>query len=185
MIDHQINEEMIFRDKISDEAVEAAAFVALGGLPIPIYATYSFACPAKLQTQSVAKPAAGGKMNDQIKLTVDTRDWSSESWLCVDCGFNTAPGFLSRVERQKAFKANGRRIQETIDSNSEVYTVRDSVWQRTGLEPGGGCLCIGCLEKRLGRRLKSEDFDHYDPYNDPSLPGTRRLLERRCKPKGR
>jgi hypothetical protein len=66
MIDHQINEEMIFRDKISDEAVEAAAFVAPGGLPIPIYATYSFACPAKLQTQSVAKPAAGGKMNDKI-----------------------------------------------------------------------------------------------------------------------
>ena len=62
-------------------------------------------------------------MNDQIKLMVDMRDWSSESWLCVDCGFNTAPGFLSRVERQKAFEANGRRIQETIDSNSEVYTV--------------------------------------------------------------
>jgi len=127
----------------------------------------------------------GGKMNDQIKLAVDMRDWSSESWLCVDCGFNTAPGFLSRVERQKAIKANGRRIQETIDSNSEVYAVRDSVWQRTGLEPEGGCLCIACLEKRLGRRLKSEDFDHYDPYNDPSLPGTRRLLERRGKPKGR
>jgi hypothetical protein len=29
MIDHQINEEMIFRES---EAVEAAAFVALGGL---------------------------------------------------------------------------------------------------------------------------------------------------------
>ena len=46
MIDHQINEEMIFRDKVSDEAVEAAAFVALGGLPTLMYATYSFACPA-------------------------------------------------------------------------------------------------------------------------------------------
>ncbi len=66
-------------------------------------------------------------MSDQIKLTVEMRDWSSESWLCVDCGFNTAPGFLSRVERQIAFKANGRRTQETIDSNSEVYTVRDGV----------------------------------------------------------
>jgi hypothetical protein len=137
------------------------------------------------QDGKLLSQAAGGKMNDQIKLTVDMRDWSSESWLCVDCGFNTAPGFLSRAERQKAFKANGRRIQETIDSNSEVYTVRDSVWQRTGLEPGGGCLCISCLEKRLCRRLNSEDFDHYDPYNDPSLPGTRRLLDRRGKPKGR
>ena len=75
-------------------------------------------------------------MNDQIKLTVDMRDWSSESWLCVDCGFNTAPGFLSRVERQKAFKANGRRIQETIDSNSEVYTVRDSDGRERALSLG-------------------------------------------------
>jgi len=41
------------------------------------------------------------------------------------------------------------------------------------------------MEKRLGRRLKSDDFDHYDPYNDPSLPGTRRLLERRSRPKRR
>ena len=61
MINHQINEEMIFRDKVSDEAVEAAAFVALGGLPILMYATYSFACPAKLQIQSVASQQQEGR----------------------------------------------------------------------------------------------------------------------------
>ena len=33
MIDHQIDEEMIFRDEVSDEAVEAAGLVALGGFP--------------------------------------------------------------------------------------------------------------------------------------------------------
>ena len=32
MIDHQIDEEMILIDEVSDEAVEAAAFIALGGL---------------------------------------------------------------------------------------------------------------------------------------------------------
>ena len=31
MIDHQIDEEMILIDEVSDEALEAAAFVALGG----------------------------------------------------------------------------------------------------------------------------------------------------------
>jgi hypothetical protein len=41
---------------------------------------------------------------------------------------------------------------------------------------GEGCLCIGCLEKRIGRRLKPKDFtDH--PFNQ--LPGTPRLLNRR------
>ena len=34
MTDHQIDEEMILRDEVSDEAVEAAAFVALGGAPL-------------------------------------------------------------------------------------------------------------------------------------------------------
>jgi len=31
--DHQIDEEMILIDEVSDEALEAAAFVVLGGLP--------------------------------------------------------------------------------------------------------------------------------------------------------
>jgi hypothetical protein len=40
---------------------------------------------------------------------------------------------------------------------------------------GGGCLCIGCLEKRIGRRMTPADFpDH--PFK--ALPGTPRLLER-------
>jgi hypothetical protein len=45
MIDHQIDEEMILRDEVSDEAVEAAGSVALGGLPTLPH-TYCFACPA-------------------------------------------------------------------------------------------------------------------------------------------
>jgi hypothetical protein len=46
MIDHQINEEMILLDEVSDEALEAAALVALGGLPTIMYRTYCFACPS-------------------------------------------------------------------------------------------------------------------------------------------
>jgi len=45
MIDHQINEEMILRDEISDEALEAAGLVALGALPT-LPNTYCFACPS-------------------------------------------------------------------------------------------------------------------------------------------
>ncbi len=46
MIDHQVDEEMMLRDEVSDEAMEAAAFVALGGLPTLMHHTYCFACPA-------------------------------------------------------------------------------------------------------------------------------------------
>ena len=46
MIDHQIDEEMMLIDDVSDEALEAVAFVALGGLPTIMYRTYCFACPS-------------------------------------------------------------------------------------------------------------------------------------------
>jgi hypothetical protein len=91
---------------------------------------------------------------------VDLRDTNVvESWLCVDCGFNTAPGFFGRVELERAFEVNGDQgVPQTIDSNSEVYFVRNVIWMKAGMKPWGGCLCIGCLEKRLGRRLKPKLF---------------------------
>ena len=47
------------------------------------------------------------------------------------------------------------------------------------MEPFGGCLCIGCLEKRLGGRLKPKDFQRGHPVNYPNVPGTPRLMNRR------
>ena len=51
------------------------------------------------------------------------------------------------------------------------------------MEDFGGCLCIGCLEKRIGRKLKPKDFLRGHPFNRPQLPGTKRLLERRGRPR--
>ena len=45
MIDHQIEQEMILRDEVSDPALEAAALIAVGGLPT-LPNTYCFACPS-------------------------------------------------------------------------------------------------------------------------------------------
>jgi hypothetical protein len=116
--------------------------------------------------------------------TIDLTGRTPENWSCIDCGYNTAPGMLGRVELEKAIDANPEGIEQSIDANSEVYTVSDAVWARAGMEPMGGCLCIGCLEKRIGRKLKPKDFDHSSPFNRPDLPGTERLLDRRGRAKG-
>jgi hypothetical protein len=104
-----------------------------------------------------------------------------ETWECVDCGVNTAHGFLSRVELEAAWRAaKGDEIATlTINSQSEIYTVRERVWQAAGMEAFGGCLCIGCLEKRLGRRLRPKDFLRGHAFNNPNFPGTARLRDRR------
>jgi hypothetical protein len=100
-----------------------------------------------------------------------------ESWCCIDCGYNTAPGLTTRAEAEKAFETQ-ESIKQTINNKSEVYIVHDSVWKSAGMELGySGCLCIRRLERRLGRELDAEDFpDHV--FNNPGMPGTKRLKRR-------
>ena len=122
----------------------------------------------------------------------DLKGLLPESWNCIDCGIHTAPGCTNRIEAQRMIaleQAVGKgeedwRIKQTIDDQSELYMVRDAVWKAAGMEPMGGCLCIGCLEKRIGHKLKPKDFDHSSPFNRPDLPGTERLLDRRGRAKG-
>src|SRR5262249_24850969 len=102
-----------------------------------------------------------------------------------DCGVNTAPGLLNRVEFEKAVEEakaagkwdNDHGIEQKVDYNSEVYHVRDAVWKAAGMEPFGGCLSVGCLEKRLGRKLKPKDFVRHHVFI--SFPATPRLIKRR------
>jgi hypothetical protein len=117
------------------------------------------------------------------------RGITPESWACIDCGINTAPGHHARVEVEQAF-ALGRCNTNPVlhfDEHTELYMVKPKVWKAAGMNAGqggfgdqngdSGCLCIGCLEKRLGRTLKPKDFSRKHPYN--SMPGTERLLSRR------
>jgi hypothetical protein len=112
-------------------------------------------------------------------MSRDLRGLIPESWACIDCGVNTAPGLANRAQAEKAFAADWKNegLKVTIDERSEVYTVKPSVWQAAGMETMGGCLCIGCLEKRLGRTSVRKDFVRNHPFN--SMPGTERLLSRR------
>jgi hypothetical protein len=121
--------------------------------------------------------------NDDLDLT----GLVPESWHCVDCGVNTAPGLSNRDDMERAFAAKKAAgvlavtdgVEQHVDDRSEVYTVRDAVWKAAGMEPYGGCLCIGCLEKRLGRQLTRKDFRRGHAFNNPRVPGTPRLMERR------
>lgn len=40
----------------------------------------------------------------------------------------------------------------------EYFTVNDDVWAQTQLGRTDGFLCIGCVERRIGRRLRPGDF---------------------------
>ena len=57
-----------------------------------------------------------------------------ESWLCVDCGINTAPGMLNRVEMERAFaQENSSRTTHTpfrmispLGQSPALYALPDS-----------------------------------------------------------
>lgn len=74
------------------------------------------------------------------------------------------------------------------DGLQEYYSVKDEIWfsvvpPSTKWSPhNNGMLCIGCLEKRLGRELTRSDFIDC-PLNDLEFPWTRseRLISRLSK----
>ena len=132
------------------------------------------------------QPSATLAEGDAFDLTGMT----PESWSCIDCGINTFPGCPTRVEMERLYKTavairklSGEAPPVTtlsLDDRCEVYMVRNAVWRAAGIEPMDGCICIGCLEKRLGRALRPRDFSRRHPFN--CLPGTDRLIERREGP---
>jgi hypothetical protein len=111
-----------------------------------------------------------------------------ESWACVDCPANTAPGVPTRIEAEQMARDEiarhggydliriGRKVAEAMTDKCEIYLVDEQVWEKAGMKPMGGCLCIDCLEKRIGRRLNRTDFPDHELN---TTPGTALLLSRR------
>jgi hypothetical protein len=62
------------------------------------------------------------------------------------------------------------------DRADEWYMVHDALWLQAH-PTGQGKLCIGCLERRLNRRLKSDDFTDA-PVNEPGRGKSERLNSR-------
>lgn len=80
---------------------------------------------------------------------------AESNWRCRDCGVDT----------------------EAID---EYYMVADPVWKQVAHEVDGH-LCIGCLERRLGRTLHSGDFTDRPVNSTSQLPRSPRLTSRLCR----
>src|SRR5262245_1322803 len=73
--------------------------------------------------------------------------------LCADCGFDT--------------------------TDNEYYMVRNDVWEQASpLNQHGVFLCIGCLEKRIGRTLSRRDFIECPLNTSPDWPRSKRLRDR-------
>jgi hypothetical protein len=106
------------------------------------------------------------------------QDNTVESWLCVDCGVNTAPGVPDGPQLRLDLALNGQS-KARHDRNTEVYHVKEALWEQAGMRPWNGCLCIGCLERRIGRQLRPKDFAKHDREVWANLPCTERLLNRR------
>ena len=89
--------------------------------------------------------------------------------ICNDCGMETVP--------------RGKRKPRT----HEQFIVKNEVWAAAGMPlgkirpktfeivGGGGFLCVGCIEKRLGRRLTINDFN---PITIPQLLESPWITER-------
>lgn len=75
------------------------------------------------------------------------------NFLCLDCGVDT----------------------NKID---EYYMVKGHVWTQAMGDKPDGMLCIGCLEKRIGRRLQLQDFTEHMNQHGPWAGADRRLSKR-------
>lgn len=106
------------------------------------------------------------------------QDHIVESWFCVDCAVNTHPGCPDGPTTRIDLALSGKS-QVAFDRDTEVYHVKDAIWERAGMRPWNGCLCIGCLEKRIGRQLRPRDFARHDQKVWAKMPCTERLLNRR------
>lgn len=119
----------------------------------------------------------------KLKKRRDMRGTVPESWACIDCGVNTAPAMLNRAQLEQAFAndwTGKASVRQEFNHHTEVYTVKRNVWQAAGVGPMDGCLCIGCLEKRIGRELTGWDFLRNHALNQV-MAGTARLLDRRWR----
>ena len=100
---------------------------------------------------------------------------------CADCRMNVTPCPKSKrlpLGNGWPAPAHGPRCW----GSWEQYMLRDDVWAAAAgdlADTHGVMLCIGCVERRLGRELTRDDFNWSLGINSPSEMDTDRLADRK------
>jgi hypothetical protein len=71
-----------------------------------------------------------------MKMAFDAKGKAPESWNCIDCGINTAPGLLNRIEIERAM--------DTAIAVEKLGGPKASVEQRVGKIPKSTTCVIKC-----------------------------------------
>ncbi|MED5814953.1 hypothetical protein VST63_21550 [Mycolicibacterium sp. 050232] len=68
--------------------------------------------------------------------------------------------------------------QTDTDAIDEYYMVHDALWRQVAADFPQGHLCIGCLERRVGRELTAADFTAANVNSSMTLARSARLRDR-------
>lgn len=85
---------------------------------------------------------------------------------CKDCGVDTG-------NMPTELAGRDRRIHY-----SEFYSIKNSLWKKAKGGSDDYYLCVGCLERRIGRPLRGRDFTKF-PVNYLKYWDTPRLIDRK------
>lgn len=97
---------------------------------------------------------------------------------CMDCGTDTTP--CRNAQNCPHHKRHQCRHNSPLPW--EWYMIEDDLWAAI-VGPGArGFLCIGCLERRLGRQLNRADFSHRPVNLIPSRSSSPRLIAALTRP---
>lgn len=78
-----------------------------------------------------------------------------------------------RESNMRYLKAFSEKYLESLkcvdcDGKTEAYFVKDIIWNKLPKTKRSGSMCLSCLEKRIGRKLKKSDFKDSDIHTNQS-----------------
>ena len=129
----------------------------------------------KLQTRSKMKPhEVYRKLTQLASIGLQAIEAMAEEGVATAHHMHVGAGGRMAMSHLRKFEERARQRHDAacdecgsaVYASRDDYTVRSEVWNTAHPEGFTGRLHLDCLEKRLGRRLRRDDFSlHYDFVN--------------------
>jgi hypothetical protein len=103
-------------------------------------------------------------MRKRAEKAEEERDQLISALRVADHQYDAAQERIERLRKKMCFHCLDCR--EDTKAIGEDYMVTNELWLSVVNDYDGGKLCVGCIEKRLGRELRTEDFTVV-PLNNP------------------